>query len=357
MHEIKTTNSRVFIGNDVFSELKKLLANYQHRKKILIVDENSFIHCATEFLLATDLANDIEIVEVESGEQNKTLEICQHIWQTFIDLKIDRKALVINLGGGMISDLGGFIASVYKRGIDFINIPTTLLAQIDASVGGKVAIDLNNIKNIIGVFNEPTAVFIYPDFLKTLSKREMLAGYAEALKHALIADAEYWKLLKNNLLSNTQDWEKLILRSVVIKNDIVKRDLKESGERKKLNFGHTIGHAIESYSLSNDETPIIHGEAVAIGMVCEAYISHKTNGLNHRLLKDIVATIFTYFSFYPIHEESYQLLLGLMKNDKKNDESGINFTLLKTIGNASFNHQISEDIIIEALDYYNSLKM
>ncbi len=356
MHVIKTKESKIFIGNDVLDEVKKTLEKYKDHQKILIVDENSFNYCATDFLIQTELANDVEIIELDSGEENKTLEICQYIWQTFVELKIDRNALVINLGGGVICDLGGFVASIYKRGINFINVPTTLLSQIDASVGGKVGVDLNNLKNILGVFNEAEAVFIYPNFLRTLNKREMLAGYSEALKHALIADVDYWKRLKTNLLSNDLLWEQLILKSVEIKNDIVKRDLKESGERKKLNFGHTIGHALESYSLSNEELPLLHGEAVAVGLVCEAYISHKVNGLNHKEFKDIVSAVTSFFSYYDLKEDSFQLLIGLMKNDKKNKNRAINFTLLKAIGEATVDHKVGEDLILEALNYYCSLK-
>lgn len=356
MHVIKTKESTIFIGNDVLEEVKKTLEKYKNHQKILIVDENSFNYCATDFLIQTNLANDVEIIELESGEENKTLETCQYIWQTFIELKLDRNALVINLGGGVICDLGGFVASVYKRGIDFINVPTTLLSQIDASVGGKVGVDLNNLKNIIGVFNEAEAVFIYPNFLRTLNKREMLAGYGEALKHALIADIDYWKKLKTNLLSKDALWEELILKSVEIKNDIVKRDIKESGERKKLNFGHTIGHAIESYSLSNEELPLLHGEAVAIGLICESYLSHKVNGLDHKELKDIVSCVASFFTYYDLKEDCFESLIDLMKNDKKNDNITINFTLLKAVGEATINHVIGEDLILEALNYYCSLK-
>ena len=274
MKKIKTNNSQIIIGEDVFLELKKTLKAYQFHKKFLLVDENSFTHCVSEFIVQTDLTNDIEIIEIESGEENKTLEICQYIWQTFLDFNADRKTLLINLGGGVITDLGGFIASTYKRGIDFINVPTTLLAQIDASVGGKVGIDFNNFKNIIGVFNEPKLVVIYPYFLKTLNKRQMLSGYVEALKHGLIADKLYWKILQTGLLSDANNWEKLIESSIEIKNNIVKNDFEENGERKKLNFGHTIGHAIESHSLKHDKFPLLHGEAIAIGIICEAYLSH-----------------------------------------------------------------------------------
>ncbi len=355
MKKIKTNNSQIIIGEGVFLELKKTLKPYQFHKKFLLVDENSFTHCVSDFILQTDLTNDIEIIEIESGEENKTLEICQHIWQTFLDFNADRKTLLINLGGGVITDLGGFIASTYKRGIDFINVPTTLLAQIDASVGGKVGVDFNNFKNIVGVFNEPKLVVIYPYFLKTLNKRQMLSGYAEALKHGLIADKLYWKMLQAGLLSDANNWEKLIETSIEIKNNIVKNDFEEKGERKKLNFGHTIGHAIESHSLKHDKLPLLHGEAIAIGMICEAYLSHLMINLSSKELKEISDTILTYFNPYPIKESFFNHYLELMKNDKKNENRAINFTLLKAIGEAEFNHEVSAENIVESLKYYISI--
>lgn len=345
----------MIIGEDVFLELKKTLKAYTSHKKFLLVDENSFTHCVSEFIVQTGLANDIEIIEIESGEENKTLEICQHIWQTFLDFNADRKTLLINLGGGVITDLGGFIASTYKRGIDFINVPTTLLAQIDASVGGKVGIDFNHYKNVIGVFNEPKLVVVYPYFLKTLNKRQMLSGYAETLKHGLIVDKAYWKKLQTGLLSDANNWEMLIETSIEIKNTIVKNDFNEKGERKKLNFGHTIGHAIESHSLKHDQLPLLHGEAIAIGMICEAYLSHIRLNLSSTELKEISDTILSYFNPYPINESFFNHYLELMKNDKKNENNTYNFTLLNKIGEAECNHEISAENCIEALKYYISI--
>jgi 3-dehydroquinate synthase len=213
-----------------------------------------------------------------------------------------------------------------------------LLAQIDASVGGKVGIDFNNFKNIIGVFNEPKLVVVYPYFLKTLNKRQMLSGYAEALKHGLIADKSYWKKLQTGLLSDANNWEVLIETSIEIKNTIVKNDFNEKGERKKLNFGHTIGHAIESHSLKHDKLPLLHGEAIAIGMICEAYISHLVLNLTSKELKEISSTILSYFNYYKIKESFFNHYLELMKNDKKNE-----------------NNTISTENIIESLRYYISI--
>ena len=351
---IKTNSSDVFIGEDVFNVLNEYLRPYKDCKIFVLVDENTLEHCATRLITQNELLHNAEILEIDSGEENKTLEVCYQLWKTLADYKADRKSLLINLGGGVITDMGGFIASTYKRGIDFINIPTTLLSQIDASVGGKTGVDFEGLKNIIGVFNEPKGVFIYPDFLKTLDKRQMLSGYAEALKHALIKDADYWVELKSGMLSNSENWMGLITRSVNIKNDIVLNDPLEKGERKLLNFGHTIGHAIESFSLENDQNPLCHGEAIAVGMICESYISQKSNKMSKSNLDEITSTIKSFYNYYELDESNYHSYIEYMGNDKKNEGGGINFTLLSKIGKGDFNKEISSDLILESLNYYNS---
>ena len=353
--KIQTNSSEVFIGDNVFSLLNEYLRSYQDSKIFVLVDENTLEHCITKLITQNELLHNAEILEIDSGEENKTLEVCYQLWKTLADYKADRKSLLINLGGGVITDMGGFIASTYKRGIDFINIPTTLLSQIDASVGGKTGVDFEGLKNVIGVFNEPKGVFIYPEFLTTLDKRQMLSGYAEALKHALIKDADYWIKLKQGMLSSPEYWEDLITQSVNIKNEIVLKDPLEKGERKLLNFGHTIGHALESFSLENDQNPLCHGEAIAIGMICESFVSHKANKLTKSDLENITSTIKKFYKFYKLDETNFHSYIELMKHDKKNESNEINFTLLSKIGKAVFNKEIGVDLIIESLSYYNSI--
>src|SRR5690606_32174448 len=207
-----------------------------------------------------------------AGEENKNIDFCIGIWKMLLDFGAERNSLLINLGGGVVTDMGGFAASTYKRGIDFVQIPTTLLSQVDASIGGKTGIDLDTVKNIIGTFTQPEAVYINVDFLNTLDKRQLVSGFAEMIKHDFIFDASYFEDLKG--FSFDRPDEDLIYRSVGIKNEVVKQDPKESGLRKILNFGHTIGHAVETYSIDNDDNPLLHGEAIAVGMICEAYLSH-----------------------------------------------------------------------------------
>ncbi len=352
---IKTNNSEIFIGNEVFSVLKEYLRSYQDSKIFILVDDNTLKHCVSEFITQNEQLRNAEILEINSGEENKTIDACIQIWKTLGDYKANRNSLLINLGGGVITDMGGFIASTYKRGIDFINVPTTLLAQVDASVGGKTGVDFQDLKNLIGVFNEAKGVFIYPNFLKTLDKRQMLSGYAEALKHALIMDKAYWKILEEGMLSDVRNWESLISTSVKIKNDIVLTDPNEKNERKLLNFGHTIGHAIESYALKNEGIILYHGEAVVVGMICEAYISNRVMGLSDEELQKIIKTMESLYSHFNFDASDFHQLLGLMKNDKKNERGEINFTLISEIGKGHINQYVSVECILDALNFYNRL--
>ncbi|MCB0409820.1 MAG: 3-dehydroquinate synthase [Flavobacteriales bacterium] len=350
----KTNNSEVYVGNDVMLVLNEMLGRYANQKIFLLVDENTLLHCVPALITKIKVLEDAEIIEIESGEENKTIDICYQIWKTMADYEADRNSLLINLGGGVITDMGGFIASTFKRGIDFVNIPTTLLSQIDASVGGKTGVDLDGLKNMIGVFNEPIGVFVCPDFLKTLDKRQMMSGYAEALKHALIADADYWNDLKNGMLSDGNYWSDLICRSIEIKNQIVTQDPKEKKERKLLNFGHTIGHAVETCSLKTD-APLLHGEAIAVGMITESFLSNQILNLPEIELKEIVKTLKCFYKFNKLESDKFHQLLELMKNDKKNSRDEINFTLLQKIGEGSVNHSADFTQIIDALNYYNSI--
>lgn len=239
---------------------------------------------------------------------------------------------MINLGGGVVTDLGGFAASTYKRGIDFIHVPTTLLSQVDAAVGGKTGIDIDNLKNIIGTFTQPKVVFIEHAFLSTLPARQIKSGTAEMLKHGLIADADYWNLLKNSDLEHPT--EELIYESVLIKNNVIKQDPTERGLRKILNFGHTIGHALESYSLDNDKHPLTHGEAIAAGMICEAWISNQKASLSDADMQDVIDTLLSIYGKYGVKESCHPVLRKIMKKDKKNQGGKINCSLLTRIANA-----------------------
>ena len=348
MRTIHTGKYNIQIGEDISGELNKLISVEKYSSIFILVDQNTKRHCLKKLSIDD---HQLTVIQIKSGEKNKNIRTCEKIWNELSRKNADRRSLLINLGGGVITDIGGFAASCYKRGIDFINVPTTLLAQVDASVGGKTGIDLAGFKNQIGAFAFPKAVFINPDFLKTLNKREMLSGFAEVAKHGLIADKNYWNAIRNTKEIITPHLSDLLLSSIEIKNKIVSADPYENGLRKTLNFGHTIGHAIESASLKTKK-PLLHGEAIAIGMICEAYISRKCCGLSGEELNEITSFITSRFHPKAIKYPAKKLI-ALMRQDKKNTNSEINFTLLSSIGKAEVNHTCTEELIEEAISYFN----
>jgi 3-dehydroquinate synthase len=330
--------------------LAGILKDKQYSQVAVLTDENSRRHCLPGISQA--LPADMVSIQIKSGEEHKNLQTCAHIWEELTLAGFDRKGLLINLGGGVITDMGGFCAATYKRGIHFINIPTTLLSQVDASAGGKLGIDFNSFKNHIGVFKDAEAVIIDPAFLGTLPLRELRSGYAEVIKHALIADAAHWEALKKNHWQQ-QPWEQIIHHSVGIKHRITTADPTEQGLRKVLNFGHTIGHAIESYFLEQGPEKLLHGEAIAIGMLCEAYLSLQKSGLPAQGLADICAYISETWALPHIPGGSFDTLCALTLQDKKNEKGTINCTLLSQVGEAVYNQAINQQDITNALNWYN----
>jgi 3-dehydroquinate synthase len=352
MKTIQSDNYPIFFENSI-AELVKFIKQGNYSRFFILTDENTERHCLPAIKTELGDIDNYDLIEIPAGEENKDIDFCIGIWRMLIDFEADRKSLLVNLGGGVISDMGGFAASTFKRGIDFVHVPTTLLSQVDASVGGKTGIDINSIKNIIGTFTPPKAVFINYDFLKTLPERQILSGLAEMLKHGLIMDAEYWNALKSSDLK--QPSEELIYRSIEIKNKVVIEDPTEKGIRKALNFGHTTGHAIETNSLLNDGRPLTHGEAIAIGMICEAYLSYKKTGLSSDELAEIVAVINSHYPKYNLKEASYPDLLAIMLKDKKNQNGKINCTLLTSIGQCSLDNICTDAELCESLSYYAGL--
>lgn len=342
----------IHIGDTAPARLDEYLRLHKFSSIFVLVDEHTFAHCLPPLAAQIKLLSSAEIIEIESGERNKSLEVCAHIWRAFGELGADRHSLLINLGGGVITDMGGFVAAVYKRGMAFIHVPTTLLAQVDASIGGKTGVDLDGLKNQLGVFRDPRALYIYPPFLKTLPRRDMLSGFAEIVKHAIIADAEYWEQIQHINLADDTHWEMLIRKSIDIKLSIVTSDPEEKGARKLLNFGHTIGHAIETHFLERAETTLLHGEAVAAGMIAEAYLSHKLAGLPAQQLENLTSFILRIFDPVVLDPIADHRLLELMRHDKKNEKGRINFTLLNAIGKAVFDRFADAALVREALRYY-----
>ncbi len=339
------------VFNDDFAALNKFIQEKKYSKIFFLVDEQTEKHCLP-LLISQLQITAYDLIGVTSGEENKNIDFCIGIWRTLIDFNADRNSLLINVGGGVITDMGGFAASTYKRGIDFVQIPTTLLSQVDASVGGKTGIDMDHLKNIIGTFAQPKAVFIDTFFLRTLPQRQLISGFAEMLKHGLIADRTYFNLLKE-ASPETIDPE-LIYHSITLKNEVVLQDPEEKGLRKILNFGHTVGHAIESYSLKNDPTPLTHGEAIAIGMVCEAFLSVEKTELTAAELVEIMETFRRFYEKYTIKEASIPALIELMKSDKKNNSGKINCSLLTQIGQCTIDIFCNEEELSRSLSFYQN---
>ena len=327
MKEIKAIDYSIWIGENSLSKLN----TSTYSKVAILVDENTKRDCLCKL---PKIENPL-IIEIKPGEEHKNISTCNFIWEQLTINNFDRNSLLINLGGGVIGDMGGFCAVTYKRGIEFIHIPTTLLAMVDASVGGKLGIDFKGFKNQIGLFNNPKVVIIYPGFLETLAESELKSGFAEVVKHALISDNSLWVELKDIPFTDL-DWEDIINTSVQIKNKIILVDPFEKGERKKLNFGHTFGHAIESYYLEKG-TPISHGEAVFMGMILETEISD----LSETEKNEIKNYIHSNFALPYTPKKSY--LHKFLINDKKKQDGKINFTLLNGIGNCSFDNLFSLD--------------
>lgn len=357
MRTLHSEHSNIYFGENIFEELNIFLSEKNYSSLFVLVDENTKKYCFPILKKNISLIRKAKTILIRSGEKNKNIKTCISIWDELLKQGADRNSLLINLGGGAVSDIGGFCASTYKRGIDCINIPTTLLAQADASIGGKTGIDFANYKNQIGRFAFPGCIFIYRPFLKTLNSRQLLSGFAEMFKMGLIADKNYYQSLVT--LTNQNDFiemtcpEEIIFRSAELKNEIVSKDPLEKGFRKILNFGHTVGHAIET-AFFKTTRPLLHGEAVAIGMICETYLSHKCCGLPEEKIKNIISHLSSVFKPKPI-KGSVKNLISKMQKDKKNRHNEISFTLLSAIGKAEINIACQEKIIKESISFFNSL--
>ena len=355
MQTILANNYPIHFNEKAYEALNLHLKENKYSNLFIIVDSNTNEFCLPQFLpyLETDLT--IEIIEFEAGEENKNIETCVQIWNVLTELGADRKSLVINLGGGVVTDLGGFVASTFKRGVDFIHIPTTLLSMVDASVGGKNGVDLGNLKNQIGVINVPTMVLIDTHYLETVPQNEMRSGLAEMLKHGLIYDKEYWEQFLDLKAVDFADFDELIYRSVVIKNEIVTQDPTEKNTRKSLNFGPTLGQAIESYFLENqNKTTLLHGEAIAAGMILESYISLHKKLINEEEFLQIKATIKSIFDDIVFSDNDLAPILELLIHDKKNEYGTIQFALIQGIGKIKIDQSVENELIIKAFDDYKS---
>lgn len=346
-------NSPVLFGAEALPALADLLSRPAVSQVFVLVDANTTRLCLP--LLAPHLPAGYTLIELPAGEAYKTLASCDTVWCHLTEQRADRHAVLVNLGGGVVTDLGGFAAALYKRGIRFAQVPTTLLAQVDASVGGKTGVDFQGYKNQLGVFQAPAAVFVEPRFLQTLDLRQLKSGYAEILKHWLIADADAFDEHRR-LGWLTDDWTAIIRESVALKQRIVADDPLETGPRKLLNFGHTVGHALESYLLTQPGREALHGEAVAAGLVCESWLSVQRGLLSAEELDKIETFVFSVYdkvSFVLLETEA---IAEFALQDKKNAGTTINCTLLQGIGHGVFDQPVTLADLAASLRYYHRLK-
>ena len=355
MDSITTNKCTIHFNGACYLSINEHINKNNFSKIFILVDENTHQLCLPYFLERLETNVSVEIIEIESGEINKNIDTCVGVWNTLSELNADRKSLLINIGGGVITDLGGFVACTFKRGITYINVPTTLLSMVDASVGGKTGVDLGHLKNQIGVISNPDLVLIDTHFLNTLPQNQMRSGLAEMLKHGLISDKNYWNKFQDLSKLSLDDLDELIYESVIIKKNVVEIDPFENNLRKTLNFGHTLGHAIESYFLSNEnKTTLLHGEAIVIGMVLAAYISTELAGFPKQIAHNIKTLFIDYYGKVIIEKSEYATIIELLKYDKKNNHGNINFVLLENIGKPRIDCLVDDSIIIDAFEFYAS---
>ena len=353
MQSIKANDYSIYFNQEAYEMLNSWISNYNYSKLFILVDETTNEFCLPKLLPLLEVDIPIEIIEIEAGEEMKNISTCVEIWSILADLGADRKSAILNLGGGVITDLGGFVASTFKRGIDFINIPTTLLGMVDAAIGGKNGVDLGTLKNQIGVINAPKLVVIDTDYLETLPQNQMKSGLAEMLKHGLIYDKKYWNQFKDLQDLNFDDLDQLIHRSVEIKNEIVCQDPTENGIRKALNFGHTLGHAIESHFLETEKS-LLHGEAIAIGMILESYISKEKKLITEEEYIEIKSTLLAIFEKQFFTQNDIDSIVNLLIHDKKNEYGKVQFALIENIGTIILNQYTDNEVIINGFADYET---
>ncbi|MFH1296760.1 MAG: 3-dehydroquinate synthase [Bacteroidota bacterium] len=359
---VNTSRYPVLIGENVLEQLRKHLIGYRKHKSglFLLTDANTHRFCLPNLFSHIPELEDATLLSIDSGEEVKSLRTAEYLWKELGSHQADRNSLLINLGGGVVTDLGGFVASSFHRGIDTIHLPTSLIGQIDAAIGGKTGVNMDVLKNQVGSYYSPQAVFVWPGFLQTLPREQVRSGLAEVAKTALIRDEQFWQWLSRKPVPRILEipfsnhfWKELLLKTIRSKLEIVRHDPFERNQRKLLNFGHTIGHAIESLALRR-ETPVLHGDAVAIGMICEGFLSVQRTGLDPLQLETINSWILQGFGKLPLLHEDESVRMDMMQHDKKNRQQEIRFTLLSCIGQGKINQVCTPDQIRDAFGkYYN----
>ena len=351
---VMQNNVNITFGTEALLRFSKELHAKDYSSLFLLVDTHTQEFCLPGFVSQTGLT-DLEVLVMEAGEEHKTLQTCENLWNQLSERGADRNSALINLGGGVVTDLGGFVACTFKRGIDFYNLPTTLLAMVDASVGGKTGIDLGALKNQIGIIEEPKQVLIDAQWLQTLPQEELRSGFAEMLKHGLISNKDYWEQLKSLPKLEAATLAEFIKPSVAIKKQVVLEDPREKHLRKILNFGHTLGHAIESYYLTHPEKKrLLHGEAIAIGMVMEAYLGVSCCSFSNIAAEEIKKTFAQFYPPVEIDAQDREGILELLRHDKKNKAGRVNFVLLKSIGVPEIDVEVPQELFTQAFEFYGN---
>lgn len=351
---VMQNNVNITFGTEALLRFTKELQAKDYSSLFLLVDTHTQEFCLPRFVSQTGLTQ-LEVLVMEAGEEHKTLQTCENLWNQLSERGADRNSALINLGGGVVTDLGGFVACTFKRGIDFYNLPTTLLAMVDASVGGKTGIDLGALKNQIGIIEEPKQVLIDAQWLQTLPQEELRSGFAEMLKHGLISNKDYWEQLKSLPKLEADTLAEFIKPSVAIKKQVVLEDPREKHLRKILNFGHTLGHAIESYYLTHPEKKrLLHGEAIAIGMVMEAYLGVSCCSFSNVAAEEIKKTFAQFYPPVEIDAQDREGILELLRHDKKNKAGRVNFVLLKSIGVPEIDVEVPQELFSQAFEFYGN---
>lgn len=348
-----SNNSAIYSGENAIENILDFLDAYRKSFRVFVLmDINTEKFCFKKLFSVLHERYDVQKIVIEPGEHSKSIEICNLVWNQLLKLDAEKQDVLICLGGGVITDIGGFIASVYKRGIDFIHIPTSLMGMTDASIGGKNGVDFKEIKNVIGLISFPKATFIDPVFLKTLNDRELKNGWAEIFKHALIADSYLWDLLPEKF-DNAIPISEILERSIKIKLEVISLDPFENGLRKILNFGHTIGHAIESSLLS--ESKVLHGEAIVAGMIMSVMLSVRYDQLNSTTGENIIDKLLSFFGKLDLSNDHLVSVMNFISHDKKNADGNLNFILLKNIGQPVWDMSVDRNDVIDAYEAYIKL--
>lgn len=346
----------VILGPGVLTGLDTLVQQESTAgQRFLLGDENTLRHALPVLLAHVPALREASLIAIQPGERSKSPEVCHAIWSHLARHAAERDALLVNLGGGVVTDVGGFVASTFKRGIRWVNVPTSLMGMVDAAIGGKTGIDLDGVKNLVGTLRQPRAVFVHVPFLKTLGKRELLNGVAEMLKHGAILDADHWHAVRGASLHDLDALTPLVHRSAELKCGVVDRDPEERGERRLLNFGHTIGHALEAASWEAAQRGLTHGEAVAIGMLCEAWLAWRMDLLDREACDAIAHAVMELFPPYSLASTDHHRILSLMANDKKNAEGRFRFSLPVALGRGRHDVVVTAAQVGEALDHYRLL--